>query len=396
MSKTRRPRGKRFPLGDVYRTRDFGAERVATLDELVRLDPIPPSEPMPATFQQMLAGASTIRYVESDTEPAVRATRTAVGRGAHGTTWAVRLESDGHPLLSGRPGLGQSIVKIDESARRGHPRYASSYRPPWTWTEFLPRVAPRRRLMSEIDLAVGIARPGRVMYTMDYTGEGFVSGWPWTCVGKVTGGFDTDFDHPKTFGTGVLVGRNVLLTAAHLAIWDRGPGQWWMRFFPGFDAGPKPIGSSFVEQFRGPGPQTHSNPQDFVVCKLYDPLGDALGFFGYHWSSDDDFYYDQRWMSGGYPDFKYNGQRLITEYDIEVQDIDNDGDGREIEIGLNDFLFNGGWSGGPLWGWFPGNDPRVIGVCSGYQADGFDPVRSVFAGGGPMLNYISDARRDWS
>ena len=43
------------------------------------------------------------------------------------------------------------------------------------------------------------------------TGEGYVSGWPWTCIGKAQSGFDTDFDNVITTGTGVLVGRNVLL-----------------------------------------------------------------------------------------------------------------------------------------------------------------------------------------
>ena len=39
-----------------------------------------------------------------------------------------------------------------------------------------------------------------------------------------------------------------------------------------------------------------------------------------------------------------------------------------------------GWSGGPLWGFIDGG-PRVIGVASGREKDGFDPTRSVFAGG---------------
>jgi hypothetical protein len=392
MSKTRGARAKRFPYGKVYRPRDFGVERVSTLNELAMLDPIPPSEPMPAEVQRMLEPDPAVWYVESDGEPDVRVTRTVVGRGPRGAMWAVRLDGGGRALRNGRPGLGQSIVKVNKLVSATDlSRHEGSYRPRWVRTEFLPRLSPHRHSISEFDLHGPIMRP------MDYTGEGFVSGWPWTCIGKVSGGFDTDFDHTITTGTGVLVGRNVLLTASHIAIWNRGPGQWWMRFVPGFDNGPRSnLGSSFVEQFRGPGPQTNPNPQDFVVCKLYEPLGDALGFLGCHWSSDDDFYYDQRWLSAGYPDFKFGGQRLISEYDIEVQDIDNDGDGREIEISLNNFLLNGGWSGGPLWGWFPGNDPRVIGICSGWEMDGWDPVRAVFAGGGPLVNYARAARHDWS
>ena len=139
-----------------------------------------------------------------------------------------------------------------------------------------------------------------------------------------------------------------------------------------------------------------SDSNDFVICKLYDPLGDALGFMGYHWSSDDDFYYDQRWLSAGYPDYKFSGQRLISEYDIEVEDIDNDGDGREIEIDLNNFLLNGGWSGGPLWGWFPEMIPALSVSVADRNSDGWDPFRAVFAGGGPLVNYARSARQDWS
>jgi hypothetical protein len=306
--------------------------------------------------------------------------------------WELQLRSDGQKLLSGRPGLAQSAMNFGFEATR---RHDASHRPAWMRTEFLERPSPHWRLGSEFEATVRRAGPPLVK-TMDYVGEDYVAGvWPWSCIGKVEGGFDTDFDNVKVAGTGVLIGRNILLTASHVAVWNRGPGKWWMRFFPGYDNAPK-LGLSYVEEFRGPGPQSHPNPNDFVVCKLYDPLGDALGYMGYHWSSDDDFYYDQRWFSAGYPDYNFGGQRLISEYIIEVVDIDNDGDGREIEIALNNFLLNGGWSGGPLWGWFPGDDPRVIGICSGYESDGWDPVRAVFAGGGPLVNYAHGARRDWS
>ena len=294
MAKNRGSRSKHFPYGARYRARDFGAERVATLSELVASDPLPAQEPMPAEIQRVL-DSSGRWYVESEDEPEVHLRPHAVGRGPHGTMWELRLQSDGQRFLSGRPGLSQSAVSIGFEAI---PRHDPSRRPPWVRTEFLPRVSPHRQLISELNAT--ISRTWPVMKTLDYVGEGYVSGWPWTCIGKVQSGFDTDFDNVITTGTGVLVGRNVLLTASHVAVWNRGPGKWWMRFFPGYDIAPKlSLGMSYVEQFRGPGPQSNPNSNDFVVCKLYDPLGDALGFMGYHWSSDDDFYYDQRWLSAG-------------------------------------------------------------------------------------------------
>jgi len=121
-----------------------------------------------------------------------------------------------------------------------------------------------------------------------------------------------------------------------------------------------------------------------------------IGHFGTYWSSDDDFYYDQRWLSAGYPSYEYGGNRPAWMWDIEVRDLDNNGDGREIETRLNNHLLNGGWSGGPLWGWLPGVDPRVIGICSGWELDGWDPARAVFAGGSPFVAYVAAALKDWS
>ena len=215
-----------------------------------------------------------------------------------------------------------------------------------------------------------------------------VMGRPYHCIGKVLSGID---DRTINSGTGVLVGRNVLLTASHTAMWDAPPGRWWMRFFPAFFDGPSPnLGSSFVERFRGFRPQPHPFSHDFVVCKLFNPLGDALGFMGTFGSTGDSFYYSRRWWSVGYP-ASVGGRRPVMELEIKVKDIDNNGDGREIETDFNNYILNGGWSGGPLWGFLQGGDARVIGICSGWEMDGWDPPRTVFAGGIPLVNLVRDA-----
>ena len=140
MAKNRGSRSKHFPYGARYRARDFGAERVATLSELVASDPLPAQEPMPAEIQRVL-DSSGRWYVESEDEPEVHLRPHAVGRGPHGTMWELRLQSDGQRFLSGRPGLSQSAVSIGFEAI---PRHDPSHRPPWVRTEFLPRVSPHR------------------------------------------------------------------------------------------------------------------------------------------------------------------------------------------------------------------------------------------------------------
>jgi hypothetical protein len=390
---------KRFPYGQVYRSRFFGDETLLTPAELKVLPSIEPTEPMPAELQQMLAPDPATWYVEAPAEPRVRISTELVGQGSNAPLWALKVSAGESVLWKGRPGLSHSIApKEVEEHPSAVPRHQASYRPPWFGTESISPVIKSCDLKAKGLAKAHDAPP--VMHTMSvFLGDlpADLMGWPWHCVGKVLGGFDTDFDHPIVAGTGVLVGRNVILTASHVAVWNREPGKWWMRFFPGWYDGPSPkLGSSFVEQFRGPGPQSHPNSNDFVVCKLYTPLGDALGFFGYHWSSDDDFYYDQRWWSIGYPEYEFGGQRPLLQAEIEVEDIDDNGNGREIEVDLNNYILNGGWSGGPLWGFFPGSDPRVIGICSGWDSDGWDPYRGVFAGGGPLVDYARAARRDWS
>ena len=240
----------------------------------------------------------------------------------------MRLEGGRGELLSGRPGLQQTILDRETILGREASRLGASHRPPWMRTEFLPRLSPRRQYVSGMDLFPEIAS-NRPMHTLDYTGEGWVVGWPWTCIGKVQGGFDIDFNKVVTSGTGVLVGRNVLLTAAHVGIWGRGPGKWWMRFSPGFDVLPAESRRLLVEEFRGPGPQ--EQPRTPTISSSASSMSHSATRWvslGFHWSSNDDFYDDQRWLSAGYPAFKYGGQRLISEYDIEVLDIDDDGDGR--------------------------------------------------------------------
>ena len=55
---TERARRKRFPRGQVYRPGNLGDERVLTLEELVRQDPLPATEPMPAALERMLESDS--------------------------------------------------------------------------------------------------------------------------------------------------------------------------------------------------------------------------------------------------------------------------------------------------------------------------------------------------
>jgi hypothetical protein len=131
-----------------------------------------------------------------------------------------------------------------------------------------------------------------------------------------------------------------------------------------------------------------------VICRLYEPLGNRTGWMGSKSFGKDGDYENRRWTSVGYPDVFMGGQDAAVDFNIEIVDIDNDGnDSRELETDY-DVAFGGGWSGGPLWGWFD-DDAKVIGIKSGWEADGWDPARGVFAGGRPMVDLVKFGWAHW-
>ncbi|WP_426938432.1 hypothetical protein [Pseudarthrobacter sp. S3] len=71
---------------------------------------------------------------------------------------------------------------------------------------------------------------------------------------------------------------------------------------------------------------------DYIICKLFNPLGRALGWMGAASFGNEDEYYNKRFVSSGYPGTY--GDRPAVELDMGVRDIDNDSPGKEIEFAL--------------------------------------------------------------
>jgi hypothetical protein len=134
--------------------------------------------------------------------------------------------------------------------------HTDNYRPPWLHQEFLPRQEAQR------------------------------PAYPWCTVGKVLVGSPSG---SKTT-SGVLVGPNLVLAAGEIASW--GMGNWSAEFVPGYRGGgdnPRPFGSSFVERIHGYHRESGTSGFDYVICKLYQPLGQALGWMGTQSLGDMDF-----------------------------------------------------------------------------------------------------------
>ncbi|MFD6675344.1 trypsin-like serine peptidase [Rhodococcus zopfii] len=183
-------------------------------------------------------------------------------------------------------------------------------------------------------------------------------------------------------GSGVLVGPNLILTAGHVAPW--GASSWSMEFVPAYRNGNRPLGSSFVQSYWGYNPGSNvPTGYDYVICKLYNPLGSALGWMGTQSWGNENEYTSRRYVSSGYPGTF--GHRPAVELNMAIEDIDNDSPGLELEFGLRQHL-GPGWSGGPLW--IHTANPFVVGVCSGQEKDVFDPTRVVYSGGSGLVNVV--------
>ena len=278
-----------------------------------------------------------------------------------------------HPRVCGGERLSvEDLINISETVR--HPQ---AFRPKWLDIMTAPRIRPR---LLDINIS-GAIKP--------LVFESPATEWPFSAIGKV---FVTRRGQLPKAGSGVLVGPRLLLTASHLMPWDTGDSS--VRFVPGYRNGNDPrFGHAYVDIWRGVRNKDDVTGLDYVICKLNWRIGDRTGWLGSEWHSDENWYYNDPWISVGYPRSEPNlGQRPSIEIPVWVRDIDDEADGLEIET--HKFAL-GGWSGGPLWGW-RGGDPKVVGIESGFEKNFLDPTRTVFAGGQHLVNLVKYGWANWN
>ena len=192
-----------------------------------------------------------------------------------------------------------------------------------------------------------------------------------------------------------MISHNTIITAGHVVPWGDSP--WWMRFVPAYYDGVSLHGvgvESYVSDAYGYDVHGNVVGYDWAVCKLYNPLGNSLGYFGYN-TYDDNWEDKPYWSIIGYPGAVAGGNRPSFQGGITVEDDDEDShDGQELETEAD---LTPGNSGGPMFGWW-GNDPRIIGVVSGQEDSEFlwfGERDNVIAGGPGFCNFISWARSNW-
>ena len=172
-------------------------DRPLTPQELKRLKPEPATEPEPVRERVI---ATTFLSGPDDLKPQVssRLTRIHSARGA--TSWQVDLTTNLPDIATSPPPFELWPVK---RAKRRQVRDGDDYRPPWAAMRFSPQRVrqPKVRVLRgdrELDPLTVFPPDGRNVY--------FDTSFPWRCVCRV--------DTTKGSGSGVLIGRRLVLTAS--------------------------------------------------------------------------------------------------------------------------------------------------------------------------------------
>ena len=310
------------------------------------------------------------------------------------SVWRVTM---GESVYQGLPGTRLDKISPKKVSRKSTSESTlPGHYPDWADFVYHPKLSGVRHV-EPLQRHSGARVVPHIVFGQDNRQVYYPYGYPWQCIGRVSSWTNPSSPSPQNEGTGALVGRNVVLTASHIVPWES--DEWMMRFTPGYYDGNSTIGTSvysYVEQVYGykqaypPERQAY----DMAVLKLYEPLGDWLGYFGARLYFDDweDGAY---WTLCGYPNAVAGGER--PSYQIRIRVIDDDSDATALEIEHRGDASEGN-SGSPFFGWWdPG--PYVIGTHSGGQIEKYFPWGeeriNVAAGGEALVDLVGWARDHW-
>lgn len=312
-------------------------------------------------------------------------------------TWKIDIPVDNQfqNLGTALPGISAEREKVEVLRSQTDPNASfNSHRPAWVDGTFAPKIMtqPHFRKMKRFN---NKSVDPLYVFGADNRWAFRDSSWPWGLVGRVftSGGWS---------GSAVLIGDRLIATAGHIVPW--GDDSWWMRFVPAYYDGSSLHGAgveSYVSNAKGYDVDGDVTGYDWAVCRLYEPLGSYLGYFGYNGYSNN-WEDDPYWSIIGYPGAIAGAQRPSFQGSVTSDDTDGDSNGG-LEIETKADLTPGN-SGGPMFGWWNG-DPRVIGVVSGQEEEwhpGFWPwewghteLTNVVAGGSGFTNMMAWGRTNW-
>jgi hypothetical protein len=343
-------------------------------DELLSLDNVPARGEAPPHVVQHLA--TRLLQLSGGGEQIQRAVADA---DRHADSLSLALDRS---VKVGQP--GRTLELFDREAIRSAAEdvhHLEGYQPDWAELVYHPKVAarPSRKRMRTFD--------GRRVTPLNQ------------CIGKVDIYPNGESDNPTEWGTGVLIGDRIVLTAGHVAAAPSNPNDWKMRFTAGMYNGSSVLGPGAVSyvsdgQWWGDNVSGH----DIGLLRLYEPLGTWLGYFGAK-TYDSSWNNGNYWILSGYPYDIANANSPSRQFGIAVLDEDSDIE-NSAELEHHGDTASGD-SGGPFFG-FWGDDPipYAVGTTSGHETIGGPSWtggedNNIEAGGALMVQVIATARQNW-
>ena len=354
------------------RARPFIGERTRPLlpDELARRDLVPGRGAAPDTVAALRRRQSLFVVGEGDRKPDVTMSRMRRDDGqGHAEGWRIDVSLwEGQSMSRPRVRASRYGPEAYRTPTNPDPDY-SGYRPEWIDLSYQPQTAPRvsKALMPRIGGGTSLPLGFENRHLLHDTS------YPWGCIGRVS-------THDGE-GSGVLVGRNIVVTAAHVVPWnDDRP----ISFNTGHVSEPG-VSANVVE---ARGYETVLTGYDWAILKLDKPLGDMVGFMGFnHYASD--WEGEPYWTIVGYPE----GIGPFWQQGVSVDDDDEDDNGGQ-EFESKDADTMDGDSGAPMFAWW-NHDPRIIGVVSGVSSETIGGTNHIIAGGPGLSELIAWGRSNW-
>lgn len=218
--------------------------------------------------------------------------------------------------------------------------------------------------------------------------------FPWRTVGRVW------TEHGAC--AGCTIGPRLVLTASHCINWLSDGGAGWVKFSPAFYNGNGPWGEFHATRViywnRAEGGLSDLETAfDYVVLVMNDYVGNRVGYPGYR-SYSDSWNNQSVWQHMGYPGDLTSTQRPAFQGSCSISSTSSESTSGQSGLVLGHFNdVTGGHSGGPVWGWWSGEEwPRIVGVQS---AEASVPAFNTsgdneFGGGSGLSALISWARNN--
>lgn len=204
------------------------------------------------------------------------------------------------------------------------------------------------------------------------------------------------------YASGFLVGRRTLLTSGHAFEDQRLSSEMAaIKVIPACWGNQPVYGLGMVTWVRQRKWWHSDSGNDLQLCRLADPVGDSMGYFGAQ-EYDSDWEDEAVWTMAGFP-YDISKFGMSVQHGISVRDDD---DGDDIKLDGADYDTTqiesdadeaSGASGSPLFAWF-GGKVRAIGVHSGVEHDwtasGIE-TWSCAAGGEGLVALARWGRENW-